>query len=267
MNELITIKGVRGYIDENGTAQLNLEDISRGLGFTQKAASGNVVVRRERVKKYLLELNSIPTSGDGFSQLLEKDIFPEYIPENIFYRLAMKAKNDTAEKFQMIVANEILPSIRKHGAYMTPKKIEEVLLNPDTIINLATQLKREREERLKLESKVELDKPKVIFADAVSVSKSAVLVGDLAKILKQNGIEIGAKRFFEWLRENGYLIKRKGTDYNMPTQKSMELGLFEIKESVITHSDGHTTISKTPKVTGKGQIYFINKFKSELEAR
>ncbi|HEM4416659.1 TPA: phage antirepressor KilAC domain-containing protein, partial [Streptococcus suis] len=106
----------------------------------------------------------------------------------------------------------------------------------------------------------EADKPKVLFADAVSASHSSILVGDLAKLISQNGFKIGANRLFAWLRENGYLIKRKGSDWNMPTQKSMELGLFEIKETTITHADGHISISKTVKVTGKGQQYFINKF-------
>ena len=103
-------------------------------------------------------------------------------------------------------------------------------------------------------------KPKEIFADAVATSKTSILIGELAKILKQNGVEIGQNRLFAWLRNNGYLIRRKGTDYNMPTQSAMEMGLFEIKETVVSHSDGHTSINKTPKVTGKGQQYFINKF-------
>ena len=111
-----------------------------------------------------------------------------------------------------------------------------------------------------LEEEKKLNAPKVIFADAVSTSKTSILIGELAKILKQNGIETGQRRLFEWLRINKYLISRKGTDYNMPTQKSMELGLFEIKETSVAHADGHTSISKTPKVTGKGQQYFINKF-------
>ncbi|WP_044767881.1 phage antirepressor KilAC domain-containing protein, partial [Streptococcus suis] len=111
-----------------------------------------------------------------------------------------------------------------------------------------------------LEAQIEADKPKVLFADAVSASHSSILVGDLAKLISQNGFKIGANRLFAWLRENGYLIKRKGSDWNMPTQKSMELGLFEIKETTITHADGHISISKTVKVTGKGQQYFINKF-------
>ena len=112
---------------------------------------------------------------------------------------------------------------------------------------------------------LEEQKPKVIFADAVSVSKTSILVGDLAKILKQNGVDTGANRLFTWMRENGYLIRRKGTDYNMPTQKAMNLRLFEIKETVISHSDGHTTTSRTPKVTGDGQLYFINKFLGQEE--
>ncbi len=111
-----------------------------------------------------------------------------------------------------------------------------------------------------LTDKIEADKPKVLFADSVTASQTSILIGELAKLIKQNGIEMGQKRMFAYLRENGYLIKRKGTDYNMPTQKAMELELFEIKETSITHSDGHISVSKTPKVTGKGQVYFINKF-------
>ena len=172
----------------------------------------------------------------------------------------MKAKNEVAEKFQAKVADEIIPSIRKHGAYMTPQKIEEVLLNPDTIIKLATDLKAEREHRMALETKIEQDKPKTIFADAVSSSKTSILIGDMAKLLRQNGIEIGQKRLFDWLRNNGYLIKRKGSDWNMPTQRSVEMGLFEIKESTHLDGNGCNITTKTSKVTGKGQVYFINKF-------
>lgn len=114
-------------------------------------------------------------------------------------------------------------------------------------------------EKAQLEHKVKKDRPKVLFADAVSVSDSAILIGDLAKILRQNGVEMGQTRLFQWLRENGYLIKQRGSSYNMPTQKAMELGLFKIKETCVTHSDGHTTLNRTPKVTGKGQVYLLNK--------
>lgn len=185
----------------------------------------------------------------------------KFINEGNLYRLITKSKLPTAEKFEGWVFDEILPSIRKHGAYLTPETIEKTLSNPDFIIGLATKLKEEQQKTTILQKQIELDKPKVIFADAVTTSKTSILVGEMAKILKQNGVCIGQNRLFEWLRENGYLIKRKGTDYNMPTQKSMELGLFEIKETSVTHSDGHIMISKTPKVTGKGQMYFVNKFK------
>ena len=247
MNEIITINGVDCY-EKDGTAYLKLETVARGLGFTRTAASGNEVVMWSRVEGYLKDLGVHTSAHDSF------------IPENIFYRLAMKAKNETAEKFQAIVADEIIPSIRKHGGYLTPQKIEEVLLNPDTIIKLATDLKAEQEKVKALEVKVEMDKPLVAFANSVSVSETSILVGELAKLLKQNGVDMGQNRLFDWMRKNGYLISRKGTDYNMPTQRSMEMKLFEIKETTISHADGHTSINKTPKVTGKGQIYFINHF-------
>ncbi len=127
---------------------------------------------------------------------------------------------------------------------------------------LEQQQRQAVEQKVKLlQERAETDRPKVLFADSVSASQTSILVGELAKILKQNGIKMGPNRLFSWLRENGYLIRRKGTDYNIPTQRSMEMGLFEIKETSITHSDGHITVGKTPKVTGRGQIYFINKFK------
>lgn len=178
------------------------------------------------------------------------------INESGLYSLVLSSKLPNAKKFKRWVTSEVLPSIRKHGVYA----VDEVLNNPDMLISALTELKAEREKRKSLETKIEADKPKTIFADAVAVSDTSILVGDLAKIIKQNGVNIGANRLFAWLRENGYLISRKGTDYNSPTQKSMDLQLFEIKETVVTHSDGHTTISKTPKVTGKGQVYFVNKF-------
>lgn len=244
---LMSIENVRGYMDEKGIAHLNLEDVARGLGFTQQK-NGVEYVRWETVNGYLADY--------GFSQQVGKDSF---IPENIFYRLAMKAKNDAAESFQAKVADEILPSIRKHGAYMTMEVIEKTLTSPDFIIKLATQLKDEQTKRIEAEKVIESQKPKVLFADSVSASSTSILIGELAKILKQNGVDIGQNRLFEWMRENGYLISRKGTDYNMPTQKSMELRLFEIKETSVTHASGNITISKTPKVTGRGQIYFVNK--------
>lgn len=172
----------------------------------------------------------------------------------------MKAKNEAAEKFQAKIADEVIPAIRRHGIYATEGTIEKMLNDPDAMIKVLTTLKEEREQRKALESKVETDRPKVLFADAVSASKTSILVGDLAKLLRQNGVDIGQGRLFQWLRDNGYLIKQNSTSWNMPTQRAMELGLFEVKETAITHSDGHTTVNRTPKVTGKGQQYFVEKF-------
>lgn len=143
-------------------------------------------------------------------------------------------------------------------------QLEKDWNSPELVMARALKMANNRigslEERtVHLEQKIEKDKPKVLFADAVSVSGSAILIGDLAKILRQNGVEMGQTRLFQWLRENGYLIKQKGSGYNMPTQKSMELGLFKIKETCVTHSDGHTTLNRTPKVTGKGQVYLVSK--------
>ena len=149
---------------------------------------------------------------------------------------------------------------------MTEQTLERALTSPDFMIELATQLKTEQEQRRRLETTVaaqskqmEQDKPKVLFADSVTASSSSILIGELAKLIKQNGVDIGQRRLFEWMRANGYLIKRKGSEYNLPTQRSMEQGLMEIKETSVVHT-GYTTISKTPKVTGKGQVYFINLF-------
>ena len=150
MNNLVTIEGIKGYIDENGTVYLHIEDVARGLGFTQVSSNGNEVVRWKRVNNYLGEFGYIPTSGDG-NKIQAGRCSNTFIPENIFYRLAMKAKNETAEKFQTKVANEILPAIRKHGGYLTPTKIDEILSDPDTIIKLATDLKMERQKRLEVE--------------------------------------------------------------------------------------------------------------------
>ncbi len=183
------------------------------------------------------------------------------INESGLYSLVLSSKLPTAKKFKRWVTSEVLPSIRKHGAYMTPEKLEEALLDPDTLIRLATDLKQEREKRIEAQAKIETDKPKVLFADAVCASQSSILVGDLAKLLKQNGVNMGQNRLFAYLRDNGYLMKQ-GSSKNMPTQKSMELGLFEVKESSITNPDGSIRITKTTKVTGKGQVYFVNQLKA-----
>lgn len=176
------------------------------------------------------------------------------------YSLVLSSRKPSAKAFKRWITHEVIPAIRKHGAYMTGETLEQALTSPDFLIRLATELKTEQEARRLAEQKIEADKPKVLFADSVAASHGSILVGELAKLLNQNGIDIGQNRLFNWLRKNGYLICRKGTDYNMPTQRSMEMQLFSIKETAITHSDGHVSISKTVKVTGKGQLYFVNKF-------
>lgn len=181
------------------------------------------------------------------------------INESGLYSLIMVSRKPEAKVFKRWVTHEVLPAIRKHGGYLTPAKIEEVLLNPDTLIQLAQNLKAEQERNKALSSKVEQDKPKVLFADSVAASKTSILIGDLAKLIKQNGYDIGQNRLFDWLRDNEYLIKG-GSSRNMPTQKSMDLGLFEVKESTVNNPDGSIRVTKTTKVTGKGQIYFINAF-------
>lgn len=179
------------------------------------------------------------------------------------YNLVLASRKPEAKAFKRWITHEVIPAIRKHGGYLTPAKTEELLSDPDLIIQLATNLKEERTARNQAEQQLAVAKPKVLFADAVAASDSTILIGDLAKIIKQNGHAVGQQRMFKWLREHGYLIKRMGADYNSPTQKAMELGLFKIKETAITHSDGHVTVSKTVKVTGKGQQYFIAKFEAK----
>ncbi|WP_283309108.1 phage antirepressor [Streptococcus dysgalactiae] len=181
----------------------------------------------------------------------------KFVSESNLYKLIFQSKKQEAEAFTDWVTSEVLPAIRKHGAYVTDYKAVDLLTNPNALGNFLQGL---TEQVKRLETKIEKDKPKVLFADAVSASKSSCLIGELAKILKQNGINIGQNKLFQWLRANGYLISRRGESWNQPTQKSMQLGLFELKKTAINHSDGHTTTNVTPKVTGKGQQYFINKF-------
>lgn len=233
-------------VEKNGEVYFDAEQSAIGMGISQ-TKNGKTYARWERVQEYLHS----PQVGKG-----------DYITEPQFYELAIKANNQTARSFQHWVTNEVLPSIRKHGAYMTPQTIEKALLNPDTIINLATQLKEERQKRKQLQEENKVMKPKAIFADAVTTSHTSILVGQLAKILKQNGVDTGQNRLFAWLRNHGYLGKR-GSNRNVPTQYAMELGLFKTKETAVTHSDGHTTVQITTKVTGKGQQYFIQKSLSE----
>ena len=179
------------------------------------------------------------------------------INESGLYSLVLGSKLPGAKKFKRWVTSEVLPSIRKNGAYI---KDQENLSDTELIARAMLAAQKIIEEKQKV---IERMAPKEIFADSVAASGSSILIGELAKLLKQNGVDTGEKRLFDWLRKNGYLIRRAGNDWNMPTQRSMDMGLFRIKETAISHSDGHTTISKTVKVTGKGQQYFVNLFLGE----
>lgn len=182
-----------------------------------------------------------------------------FISEPGLYKLVGASHKPAAKRFNRWVTHEVLPSIRKHGAYMTPETIEKAIYDPDFIIKLATQLKNEQARTAALTADNEQMKPKALFADAVATSHTSILIGDLAKLMRQNGVDIGQNRLFGWLRDHGYLIG-KGDRRNMPTQRAMDLELFDIKERTFQNPDGSVRITKTTKVTGKGQQYFINKF-------
>lgn len=217
-----------------------------------------------RLKKEGIELLE-RTDNLGFGR--KRTYKMNFVNESNLYRCIFNSRKPEAEKFQDWVTSEMLPSIRKHGMYAT----DELINNPDLLIQVASKLKEEKEARRIAEEQAEQrrllleeQKPKVVFADAVATSQTSILIRDLAKLLKQNGVDIGEKRIFRWLRENGYLIKQSKNG-NTPTQKAMEQGLFEVKETSITHGNGIITTHFTSKVTGKGQIYFINKLKKEIE--
>src|SRR5690625_1058266 len=171
-----------------------------------------------------------------------------FVNEDGLYDVILDSRKPEARRFRKWITSEVIPSIRKYGGYMTPEKVEEALLNPDTLIQLATNLKEEQEKRKQAEQVIEEQKPKVLFADAVETSRSSVLVGELAKLIKQNGYNIGQNRLFKWLRDNGYLMKR-GQSRNLPTQKSMDLELFEVKKRTINNADGSIRTTSSTRVT------------------
>lgn len=235
-------------IEEDGKVIFCGSDIAKALGYARPNDAVSQHCRSTAKHR-------IATSQGNMAET-------NFIPEGDVYRLITHSKLPSAEQFERWVFDEVLPSIRKHGAYMTPETLEAAILNPDTMIRLLTELKDERGKREALQEQAKLDAPKVLFADAVATSHTSILIGDLAKLIRQNGVEIGQKRLFAWMRENGFLIRQLGASYNMPTQRAMDLGLFQVKETAITHSDGHVTISRTTKVTGKGQTYFVDKLLS-----
>lgn len=183
------------------------------------------------------------------------------INESGLYSLILTSRKQEAKKFKRWITHEVIPSIRKHGAYMTPKALEEAILNPDFLINLASELKREQEKSKSLQQHIQEVKPKVLFAEAVEGSSNSILIGQLATILKQSGVNIGQNRLFDKLREEGFLCK-SGDRKNLPTQRAMNMDLFEVQERTISGSS-ETKVRFTTRVTGRGQVYFLNKFKNE----
>lgn len=235
---------------ENDQVLFDVEQVAKSLGFVE--IKNNKTYVRWRTINYYLKKHVSQDVAKG-----------DFIPEPLVYKLAFKASNQIAEKFQDWLAIEVIPTIRRTGGYVNHGNEEQFIKN--YFPSFSDEVKQAmvldlRSQNNKLKNQIEQNKPKVLFADSVASASTSILIGELAKILKQNGIDTGQKRLFAWLRDNGYLIKRKGTDYNMPTQKGMERELFEIRETTVTHADGRISISKTPKVTGKGQVYFVNKF-------
>ena len=236
---------IRTTVDDNGNPLFCAKDVATALGY----ANTNDAVQahcRGVVIRYPI------------SDSLGRTQNARFIREGDMYRLIASSKLPAAQKFESWVFDEVIPSIRKHGGYMAGQ--EQMTPEQMTLAAMNWLKSKVDEQRKQLEAQAS----KVLFADAVETSKTSILVGELAKVLKGNGVDIGGTRLFAWLRDNGWLMKT-GSSRNMPTQKSMELGLFEIKETTVVHSDGHTTINKTPKVTGKGQTFFVNKFLGHRE--
>lgn len=253
-NEELQLK-VRAIQNDDGSISINAEDTAIGFGWSRvenKNGKEYHSIMWSRMNGFLKEI--------GFAHSCAKG---DYIPESLFYRLGMKANNAVADKFQNWLAMEVIPSIRKHGGYIGGQESlsDDELLAKALVVAQNKIAERDRVIAKKQE-RIDEMRPKEIFADAVTCSNTSILVGDLAKLLKQNGFHVGQNRLFEILRREGFLIKG-GSSKNMPTQKSMEMRLFEIKESTVTNPDGSIRTTKTPKVTGRGQVYFINKFIKE----
>ena len=238
-------------ITEDGKVLFCGSDVAKTLGYKRPAdaitahCKGSVIHR-------------LPTNG-GTQPI-------KFITEGDVIRLVARSPLPEATKVESWIFDEVIPSVLHHGAYMTPDTLDQMISSPEFGIRLLTELKEERDRRKEVEAQkvalaaqVEADRPNVQFAKAVEGSYSTILVRDLAKILRQNGMEMGEKRLFEWLRTKGYLIRQAGRSYNLPTQRALESGLFEVKETAVTHTTG-TQTHLTPLVTGKGQKYFVNLF-------
>lgn len=232
-------------IDDGGKTLFCGADIAQALGYSNF---------RDAIRRHCKGVVKRDSLTNGGAQSLS------YIPEGDVYRLVTHSKLPSAEKFERWVFDDVLPTIRSTGGYVDNDELFINTYMPTLDGESRAMFKATLSSLRKANEKIEEDKPKVLFAEAVDSSVNSILISDLAKLIKQNGVNIGQNRLYSWMRENGYLIKRRGSDYNSPTQKSMEAGWFEIKERTVTKPDGQIIVTKTPKVTGRGQQYFVNKF-------
>ena len=251
MNDLMIFEGNQVEIILNEKEEPLFEIYSTGMALGHiKYAKGKAYPRKDRIDKDIknAEISTVVQGGQ------------QYFTEETLYDFMLECKTEKCKPFKKWITHEVLPKIRKTGGYIpTNEDMTDEEIMAKALLVAQKTIKNKNELIESQNKRIEEMKPKEIFADAVSTSTDTILVGKLAKILRQNGINIGQNRLFKWLRDNGYLIKRNGADYNMPTQYSMDLGLFKIKETAITHSDGHVTINKTPKVKGKGILPTIEK--------
>ena len=245
-------------IKENGEVWFVAKDVMNALEYSTTSTPAQLM---QSVPEIWKGIKRIDTVNRGEQEML-------CLTEQGLYFFLGRSDKKKALPYQMWIAGDVVPSIRKHGAYLTPKTQEELITDPDFIIKLAREIKAEREKSAKLEqqkqeleAEVNENKPKVVFANSVSASENSILIGSLAKILCQNGVKIGPIQLFEELRRHGFISSQRGERWNMPTQKSLKLGLLEVKESVSQQSNGTPRVYLTTKVTGKGQIYFVNYFK------
>ena len=264
-------------IEDNGEIWIVAKDVAQSLGYSEASLNQTTNLFKAVPKIWADHKRINVRSENGVEQEREMLCLTE---QGLYFFLGRSDKK-AALPYQMWIAGEVVPSIRKHGIYMTTMKAEEIISNPDIIIKLAEEVKENRilisqmksdlknykeamdyykDWAIEAEEEKQKNQPKVIFADAVNSSKDSILIGNLAKLLRQNGINIGSTRLFEWLRMNGYLCSCKGERWNMPTQRSIDKGLFDVKKVVINNPDGSIKITHTTKVTGKGQIFFINGF-------
>lgn len=240
---------VRIAMSESNEPMFCLADVCQVLDLTPSKVA-------QRLDEGVLSKYPLETAG-GIQQA-------NFVNEDGLYDTILDSRKPEAKQFRKWVTSEVLPSIRKHGMYATDITIENMIANPDFAIQLLINLKEEKTKRVEAEQKIEADKPKVLFAESLKASNRSILIGELAKILNQNGYLTGQKRLFNWLRENGYLMKT-GSQKNQPTQYSMELGLFEVTKGTVVRPDDVVLTTITTKVTVKGQEYFINKFIGEKE--